>query len=229
MPEVKQEQESEPEPEPEVNQEQESEPEPEPEVNQEQESEPVPEPEVNQEQESEPVPEVNQEKESEPEVEVKQDQEQESVPIPEVDVNQEPEPMPDVKQSNMKIESINAYINEEELLNSNVTTEPETRNINNVQPSVMPVPIIPESNNNKAIDLNSIVDSIVDVIAGKILEKINTSNNLDKTSAEKLNTTLTAIESRSNIQQGAGYKKTIKKKKLKYVYNPRTKTLRRKR
>ena len=186
---------------------------------------PVIEPDVKQ----EPVPEVKQEQEPMPEVEVKQDQEQESVPIPEVDVNQEPEPMPDVKQSNMKIESINAYINEEELLNSNVPTEPETRNINNVQPSVMPVPIIPESNNNKAIDLNSIVDSIVDVIAGKILEKINTSNNLDKTSAEKLNTTLTAIESRSNIQQGAGYKKTIKKKKLKYVYNPRTKTLRRKR
>jgi len=167
-----------------------------------------------------------------PVLEVKQEQEQEQnyVHEPEPEVEQEPVPEPEVKQSNMKIESINPYKNEEELLNSNVTTEPETQNINNVQPSIMPVPIIPESNN-KAIDLNSIVDSIVDVIADKILKKINTSNNLDKTSAEKLNTTLTAIESRSKdiSQQGAGHKKTIKKKKLKYVYNPRTKTLRRKR
>jgi hypothetical protein len=247
-PEVKQEQDSVPEPkvkqeqdsvpEPEVKQEQDSVPEPEvkqeqdsvhePEVKQEQDS--VPEPEVKQEQDSVPEPEVKQE----PDVEVKQEQEQDSVPEPMPEVNQEqdsvPEPIPNVKQSNMKIESINPYKNEEELLNSNVSTELETQNINNVKSSVIPVPIIPESNN-KAIDLNSIVDSIVDVIADKILKKINTSNNLDKTSAEKLNTTLKAIESRSKdiSQQGAGYKKTIKKKKLKYVYNPRTKTLRRKR
>jgi hypothetical protein len=239
-PEVEQEPVPEPEVKQEQEQEQEQEPVPEPEVKQEQEQEQeqehVLDVEVKQEQEQEHVldVEVKQEQEQEQEhvldVEVKQEQEQEQNYVHEPEVEQEPVPEPEVKQSNMKIESINPYKNEEELLNSNVTTEPETQNINNVQPSVMPVPIIPESNN-KAIDLNSIVDLIVDVIADKILKKINTSNNLDKTSAEKLNTTLTAIESRSKdiSQQGAGHKKTIKKKKLKYVYNPRTKTLRRKR
>ena len=120
---------------------------------------------------------------------------------------------------NMKTESVNQYENEEELLN-NISPQSYTPNIQS--------PIIPTQNmseNNNKIDLNLIVESFVDVIADKILKKLNIANN--NTPAEKLNTALTSIESKStyNNQQGAGYKRT---RRLKYVYNPRTKTLRRK-
>jgi hypothetical protein len=142
-----------------------------------------------------------------------------------------PEQPPQIEDigTNMKTESINPYA--EETLES----VPDKNKVEPTSPISKPI-FEPTRSSNTSSQLDSVVDSFVTLIADKIIAQLNTKSD-KKSPIDKMGEALQSLDTSSIHDQGGGGRKassnySIKrpantKKRRHYLYNRRTKTIRR--